>query len=45
MGRGIEGLEEAYGIFFTGALIVLAILVVLCNKITAIDLILIRLIE
>ena len=30
MGRGIEGLEEAYGIFFTGALIVLAILVVLC---------------
>ena len=30
MGRGIEGLEKAYGIFFTGALIVLAILVVLC---------------
>ena len=30
MGRGIEGLEEVYGIFFTGALIVLAILVVLC---------------
>lgn len=30
MGRGIEGLEKAYDIFFTGALIVLAVLVVLC---------------
>jgi multicomponent Na+:H+ antiporter subunit F len=30
MGRGIEGLDRAYSIFFTGALIVLALLVVLC---------------
>ena len=30
MGRGIEGLERAYEVFFTGALIVLAVLVVLC---------------
>ena len=30
MGRGIESLEKAYDIFFTGALIVLAVLVVLC---------------
>lgn len=30
MGRGIEGLERAYDIFFTAALIVLAILVMLC---------------
>jgi len=30
MGRGIESLETAYDIFFTTALIVLAILVVLC---------------
>ena len=30
MGRGIEGLERAYEVFFTGALIVLAELVVLC---------------
>ena len=30
MGRGMEGLEKAYGVFFTGALIVLAILVILC---------------
>lgn len=30
MGRGIESLEKAYGIFFTGALIVLAVLVILC---------------
>lgn len=30
MGRGIESLEQAYDILFTGALIVLAILVVLC---------------
>ena len=30
MGRGIEGLEKAYDMFFTGALVVLAVLVVLC---------------
>lgn len=30
MGSGIEGLEKAYGVFFTGILIVLAILVILC---------------
>lgn len=30
LGRGIESLEKAYGIFLTGALIVLAILVMLC---------------
>ncbi len=30
MGRGIGTLEKAYDIFFTGALIVLAVLVVLC---------------
>ncbi len=30
MGRGIESLEKAYDIFFTGALIVLAVLVILC---------------
>lgn len=30
LGRGIESLERAYGIFLTGALIVLAILVMLC---------------
>ena len=30
MGRGIESLEKAYDIFFTGALIVLAVLVMLC---------------
>ena len=30
MGRGIQGLEEAYNIFFTGILIVLAVLIVLC---------------
>ena len=30
MGRGIEGLDRAYSIFFTGARIVLALLVVLC---------------
>lgn len=30
MGRGIEGLEKAYGILFTGVLIVLAVLILLC---------------
>ena len=30
MGRGIESLDRAYSIFFTVALIVLAVLVVLC---------------
>ena len=30
MGRGMESLEKAYSVFFTGALIVLAILVILC---------------
>ena len=30
MGRGIESLDKAYSIFFTAALIVLAVLVVLC---------------
>lgn len=30
MGRGIESLDRAYSIFFTAALIVLAVLVVLC---------------
>ena len=30
MGRGIESLEKAYSVFFTGVLIVLAILVILC---------------
>lgn len=30
LGRGIESLEKAYSIFLTGALIVLAILVMLC---------------
>lgn len=30
MGRGIQGLQEAYDIFFTAVLIVLAVLVILC---------------
>lgn len=30
MGRGIEGLEQAYNVFLTALLIVLAVLVVLC---------------
>ena len=30
MGRGIQGLQEAYDIFFTAVLIVLAVMVVLC---------------
>lgn len=30
MGKGIQGLEQAYEIFFTAILIILAILVVLC---------------
>ena len=30
MGRGIQGLEETYTVFFTGILIVLAILIILC---------------
>ncbi len=30
MGKGIEGLEQAYEIFFTAVLIILAVLVVLC---------------
>ncbi len=30
MGKGIAGLEQAYTVFFTGVLIVLAILIVLC---------------
>lgn len=30
MGRGIQGLQEAYDIFFTVVLIVLAVLVILC---------------
>lgn len=30
MGRGIESLEKAYDVFFTVALIVLAVLVILC---------------
>ncbi len=30
MGRGIESLEQAYNIFLTGLLIILAVLVVLC---------------
>lgn len=30
MGKGIQGLTEAYTVFFTGILIVLAVLVVLC---------------
>jgi multicomponent Na+:H+ antiporter subunit F len=30
MGKGIESLEQAYEIFFTAALVVLAVLVVLC---------------
>lgn len=30
MGRGIEGLEQAYHVFLVGVLIILAILVILC---------------
>lgn len=30
MGRGIESLEGAYGILFTGVLIILAVLILLC---------------
>ena len=30
MGRGIENLERAYGILFTGVLIILAVLILLC---------------
>lgn len=30
MGRGISGLEQAYHVLFTGALIFLAVMVVLC---------------
>lgn len=30
MGRGIESLERAYGVLFTGVLIVLAVLILLC---------------
>lgn len=30
MGRGIESLERAYGILFTGVLIILAVLILLC---------------
>lgn len=30
MGRGIESLEKAYGVLFTGVLIVMALLIILC---------------
>lgn len=30
MGRGIQGLEQAYEIIFTGVLIILAVLILLC---------------